>query len=94
MTAPQLLTPDEAALHLQVSTKTLRRMRDAGLPYVMLTAGTIRYRPDDLAEFVNNRTMTCHSARKPRASGTTISKSGVVDFMALAGRKTSSKPRR
>ena len=64
MTTHQLMTPDEAAAHLQVSTKTLRRMRDAGLPYVMLSVGTIRYRPDDLADFISSRTMTCHSARK------------------------------
>lgn len=43
-----LLTPDEAAATLRVSTKTLRRLRDRGLRYVMLTGGTIRYRTDDL----------------------------------------------
>ncbi|WP_175482078.1 helix-turn-helix domain-containing protein [Gemmobacter aquatilis] len=87
------MTPDEAAALLRVSTKTLRRLRDKGLPYVMLTSGTIRYKPEDLTSFIAGRTQQCHSAPKARASGTTTSRSGVVEFMALAGPRTSRKPR-
>ena len=63
MTARALLTPAEAAAQLNISEKTLRRLRDRGLRYVMLSAGSIRYKPDDLAAFVDARTL----APKPRA---------------------------
>ncbi|MGV8987775.1 MAG: helix-turn-helix domain-containing protein [Cypionkella sp.] len=86
-----LLLPSEAAGLLQVSEKTLGRLRNAGLKFV-LVGRSIRYRADDLESYIESR--TCHSAPKVRASGTTTSKSGVVDFMDLAGRKTSNKPRR
>lgn len=92
-TLPTLLTPAEAARHLTVSEKTLRRLRDEGLKFVRLRPGSIRYRLDDLDEFIRAKT-TCHSAPAPRASGTTTSRSGVVDFMDLAARKTSRRPRR
>ena len=88
----QLLTPDEAAGFLRVSTKTLQRLRNRGLPFVMLTSGTIRYKQQDLTSFIEDRT-ECRTARKARASGTTTSKSGVVDFMAVAAPKTMRKPR-
>ncbi|PVE47216.1 helix-turn-helix domain-containing protein [Pararhodobacter aggregans] len=91
-TAPELLTPDEAAGILRVSTKTLRRMRNRGLSFVMLTSGTIRYRLDDLTRFIEGQ--TCHTARKARATGTTTSKSGVVDFTAAAAQMTSKKRKR
>ncbi|WP_288997999.1 helix-turn-helix domain-containing protein [uncultured Gemmobacter sp.] len=93
MTTPTLLTPDEAAKILTVSTKTLRRMRDEGLKFVRLRAGTIRYRQDDLDAFIEAKT-TCHSAPKIRASGITTSRSGVVDFMDLAARRTLKRPKR
>ncbi|WP_084621166.1 helix-turn-helix domain-containing protein [Paracoccus aminophilus] len=87
-----LLTPAEAARALRISTKTLQRLRNRGLPFVMLTSGTIRYRPDDLTNFIEGHT-ECRTARKERASGTTTSKSGVFDFMALAAQKTMKRPR-
>ncbi|WP_412174816.1 helix-turn-helix domain-containing protein [Albidovulum marisflavi] len=88
-----LLTPDEAAAELKISTKTLRRLRDRGLRYVMLTSGTIRYRADDLAEFVSGKVQECRSEPRPAASGSTTSRSRVVDFSEAAARKTSRKPR-
>ncbi|WP_370656149.1 helix-turn-helix domain-containing protein [Paracoccus wurundjeri] len=92
--AGALLTPDEAADMLRVSTKTLQRLRGRGLPYVMITNQTIRYRPDDLENFIEGRIQQCRTARKTRASGTTTSKSGVVDFTAVAERTITRKPKR
>lgn len=89
-----LLTPVEAAKKLRVSTKTLARLRGRGnLPYVMLTGQTIRYKEEDLTAFIDGRTQQCPTARKARASGTTTSKSGVVDFTALAEQRTTKKRR-
>jgi len=85
-----LLTPSEAAMLLSVSEKTLGRLRQAGLKFV-LVGRSIRYRADDLETYVESR--TCHTAPKTRASGTMTSRSGVVDFMALAGPRISRKPR-
>ncbi|WP_367651976.1 helix-turn-helix domain-containing protein [Pseudorhodobacter sp.] len=89
----QLLTPVEAAALLQVSTKTLRRYHDRGLAFVMPSPGTTRYRADDIADFIAKATITCRIAPKIRASGTSTSRSQVVDFMALAGRRTSRPPK-
>ncbi len=93
MTAPALLTPAEAAARLKVSEKTLRRLRDRGLRYVMLSAGSIRYKAEDLVAFIEARSQECRSAPKTPASGTMTSSSRVVDFMALAGPKISKRPR-
>lgn len=90
----QLLTPTEAAAMLQVSTKTLTRLRSKGLAYVMLTGGTIRFRSDDLASFINNRTIQCHTVPKTRPTGTTTSRSGVVDFTEVAAQRTLKKRKR
>ncbi|WP_375263237.1 helix-turn-helix domain-containing protein [Palleronia sp.] len=91
MGAPRLLTPQEAAETLRVCTKTLQRLRSDGLRYVKL-GGKILYRPDDLDDYIEKRTIEeCRSERKGRGSGTTTSRSGVVDFTALVGRTTSKK---
>ncbi|MFN3314798.1 MAG: helix-turn-helix domain-containing protein [Hyphomonas sp.] len=90
---PVLWTPNEAAAYLKVSHKTLQRLRNRGLPFVMLTSGTIRYRADDLTNYVEECTQQCHTVRKARASGTSTSRSGVVDFTAVAGRTTMKKQR-
>ena len=92
MTTPILLTSDEAAAALQVSTKTLAKYRARGLSYVMLSPGIIRYRPDDLTDYIAKATQ-CHSAPKPRASGTMTSRSRVVDFTDLVAQKALRKPR-
>ncbi|WP_422386286.1 helix-turn-helix domain-containing protein [Paracoccus sulfuroxidans] len=85
-----LMTAEEAAGMLRVSTKTLQRLRTRGLPFVMLTPGTIRYRKDDIDAYLQEHT-ECHTARKARATGTMTSKSGVVDFTALAEQRTMRK---
>lgn len=92
MTLAPLLVSAEAAQILQVSEKTLGRLRKGGAIKFVLVGSQVRYRADDLESYIESR--TCHSAPKVRASGTTTSRSGVVDFMALAGRRTSKKPRR
>ena len=88
-----LLTAEEAATALSICTKTLRKIRERGLPYVTLPSGAIRYKLSDIENYIEGRTVTCHSAPKTRASGTTTSKRGVVDFMAHAAQKTTRKPR-
>ena len=93
MTPPALLTATEAAALLHISTKTLQRLRSRGLPFVLVSAGTIRYRPDDVAEFISEKTQ-CHTAPRPRASTITTSRSTVVDFTDLVERKASKPPRR
>lgn len=80
MTARALLTPAEAAAQLNVSEKTLRRLRDRGLRYVMLSAGSIRYKPDDLAAFVDARTL----APKPQAFKTGKGEAQIAGAIAAA----------
>lgn len=87
-----LLDAQQAADLLGVCTKTLRKIRHRGLPYVTLPSGAIRYKPEDIEDFIEGR--TCRSDQKPRATGITTSRSGVVDFMAHAERKTTRKPSR
>ena len=90
MTAPILLTSAEAAALLKVSTKTLQRMHSRGLTAVHLSSKSIRYRLDDINDFIEGK---CHTGPQIRASGTMTSRSKVVDFMDLAGRKITRKPR-
>ena len=51
-----LLTPEEAARRLRVSTKTLRQLRQAGeIRYVAVTERRIFYRPEDCDDFLERR---------------------------------------
>ena len=53
-----LMTPTQAADHLNMSAGTLeewRRRGDSGLRFVQVTARTIRYRRSDLDAFVDAR---------------------------------------
>ena len=88
---PLLWTPDEAAADLKVFHKTLQRLRNRGLPYVMISSGTCRYCPDDLTISIEDRVQQSPTALKARASGTSTSKSGVVDFTVVAARITTRK---
>ncbi|WP_083803430.1 helix-turn-helix domain-containing protein [Sagittula stellata] len=91
----RLLTSDEAAEYLRVSTKTLRKLRRSGLPFAEISPGCHRYREDDLAAYVAakviSETPPCRTAPKARASGTTTSRSGVVDFTEVVALKTSKR---
>ena len=52
----QLLTPADVAVILGISQNTLKRMRldKKGPPAVYLSARTIRYHPDKVAEWITN----------------------------------------
>jgi excisionase family DNA binding protein len=57
--AERLRTKREAAQYLGISVYTVEKlMRTAGLRYVKLTAGAVRFRDCDLAEFVEQRVRT------------------------------------
>ncbi|MFD2175809.1 helix-turn-helix domain-containing protein [Rhodobacter lacus] len=88
---PFLMTSSQAANFLAISERSLRRLRSTGLKYVVLGAGTIRYRRVDLESYIGES--TCHFAPRTRATGTMISKFGVVDFMEVVKPKTTRRPR-
>ncbi len=85
-----LFTPSEAAIQLGISERTLRKLRDErGLRYVLVSARTIRYRADDLDDYLEAQAtvkvpMQCQSrsAKKAHRTGTMISGSEVVGFKA------------
>ncbi|MGS4981700.1 MULTISPECIES: helix-turn-helix domain-containing protein [Pseudosulfitobacter] len=87
-----LLKPIEAATFLGVCTKTLQECRRNGLKYVKVAKGAIRYRADDLEEYIEAQTQ-CHSEPRRPVSINTTSSSGVIAFEDLAGRKTSRQRR-
>lgn len=57
-TIPKLLTEAEAAEILRLSPRTLRSLRSKGLiRYVCPTGNRIRYREDDIAEYIEQQTV-------------------------------------
>jgi excisionase family DNA binding protein len=51
-----LLSTEEAAAFLGISTESLRRLcRRKAVTFIRVTADEYRFHPDDLAEFVNSR---------------------------------------
>lgn len=88
---PFLMTSSQAAKFLTISERSLRRLRTMGLKYVVLGTSTIRYRRVDLESYIGES--TCHFAPRTRATGTMISKFGVVDFMEVVKPKTTRRPR-
>ncbi|WP_414714398.1 helix-turn-helix domain-containing protein [Sphingobium sp.] len=92
MTAPVLLTPEEAAERLHMCAKTLRRLRNEGLiRYVALTERKIRFRPEDCDAFLESRireSTPCPStSRQTRRSSSTTSNIVAADFTARRARK-------
>lgn len=88
----QLLTPKQAAAIFGVCTKTLQRMRSRGLRYVQITRGAIRYRTDDINDFIEKQSVTeCLSSPKTRSAANKVSRAGVVDFSEVIGRKAAKK---
>lgn len=83
----ELLTPEEAACRLRVSTKHLRQItRTGALRYVNIGCGdkrpTRRYTAEDLEAFLEGRTETCQSTAAPaKKSSRTTSCGKVVDFL-------------
>jgi excisionase family DNA binding protein len=54
--APELLTVAEVALRFKVTRRTIDRwIRDADLPHVRVTAGTIRVPADELDRWLEER---------------------------------------
>lgn len=56
----ELLTINEVAEALKISTKTLQRMRknnnDSYIPYVLIGESSIRYKALDLTNYINKNT--------------------------------------
>lgn len=82
-----LLTPEEAADRMRVSTKTLRQLRRLGLiRYVAITERKILYRPEDCAAFIASKVRADDPAAAPQPrprSRTSHRKAGnVVSFTA------------
>ncbi|WP_198007045.1 helix-turn-helix domain-containing protein [Roseobacter sp. CCS2] len=88
-----LLSPQETAEILGVCTKTLQNCRALGLRCVRVTRNAIKYRPDDVQAFIEERT-ECHSEQKRPASTNMTSSSKVVDFAEAVAPKTTKKLRR
>lgn len=84
MTAPALLTEPEAAEHLRVSSRTLRRLRQAGaIRYVAVTSRSVAYRPEDLQAFIEQRSQTCDQRAPTRRIRPVRQRQGeVIGFMA------------
>ena len=85
-----LLKPTDAAEILGVCVKTLQECRRSGLKYVKVARGAIRYREDDIQEYIRAKT-ECHSEPRKPASTNTTSSSQVIAFEDLVGRKTTKK---
>lgn len=67
MTHELLLTPEEAAERLRISTKTLRQFRQQGLiRYVAISERKILYRPEDCQAFAESRLKTDEPVTPPR----------------------------
>jgi excisionase family DNA binding protein len=82
--AEPLLTPEQAAERLRVSTKTLRQLRQRGLiRYVAVTQRKLLYRPEDCDAFVQSRLTVEEAPMLTRNRPTRRAKSGnVVSFLA------------
>ncbi|WP_446741054.1 helix-turn-helix domain-containing protein [Sphingomonas sp. ACRSK] len=83
----ELLTSEEAAERIHVSTKTLRQLRRNGhIRYVAVTDRKIRYRPEDCDEYLESRARKapgCPSTRgRVLRTGTSTSSGKVVGFTA------------
>jgi excisionase family DNA binding protein len=67
-----LITQKEAARRLGISTRTLERYRVTGTGPAFTRLGKlVRYRPEDLAEFVNSNRRRSTSEEQPSRSGAT-----------------------
>ena len=104
MTAPLLLTEQEAAEHLHLSPRTLRDLRSKGMiRYIRQSPRKIAYTPDDIAEFIAKHRRQdeppCPSTNPRKAtSGTTTSDSKVIGITARraahqSGMRNGTKPK-
>ncbi len=93
MNAPLLFTEQEAAAQLRLSTRTLRKARQAGELNFVQYGGSIRYSPADLARFVERNRVCPSTNAKARRSGNTASRSTVFDFEEARAARANAKPR-
>ena len=63
-----LLTTEQLSHHLQVSSQTVKLWRNEGMPVYINSGSTLRYRLDDVIEWLNNRG---ENGRKSRLDKTT-----------------------
>ena len=65
-----LLTPEQAAKRLHVSTKLLRRLRRQGdIRYIAITDRKIRYRPEDCEDYLESRVRQVQMPHHPQSNG-------------------------
>lgn len=87
MPEPSLLTRDQAASYLDISTDTLDRLRQAGkLKAAQLSSRIVRYRRVDLEEYIETQCQNTPSSRSPRLPTGTSSgaRLGVPDALRRA----------
>ena len=80
----RLLTADEAAARLDMSERTLRRIRQRGdIAYIALTERKFRYTPEDCDAYLAGcRRLDAPLMKPARAAGRTVVKRSMhVDFM-------------
>ncbi len=69
----ELLKPADAAARLHISERTLRELKRTGaVRYVAVSGRSIRYRPDDLADYINSR-VRCDDQQPRRVSRRSVS---------------------
>lgn len=97
----RLIGLEDAATYLGVCERHLRKIiKDGKIKYVDLgtkSRPAYRFRPSDIDEFINGRTMIC-KPKLPASSnevklGTTTSNYEVIDFVALHASMTVAKPK-
>lgn len=77
--ADELLSPQDAAKRLMVSERTLRDLKSRGaIRYVAVTGRRIRYRPEDIADFVTSRVRCDEQVEQPKSSKRRASVSGAA----------------
>ena len=86
-TIERLLTPEQAAEFLAVSTRQLRDLADAGhLAFVNIGLGerpTRRYLPADIAAFIESRRVAPELREQARATIKSSTAFKIADFAAL-----------
>lgn len=86
-TIERLLTPEQAAEFLAISTRQLRDLADAGyLAFVNIGLGerpTRRYLPADIAAFIESRRVAPELRERARATIKSSTAFKIADFAAL-----------
>lgn len=93
MTAPILLTEDQAAQALHVCARTLRKARQSGDLSFVRIGRTVRYSESDLAQFIERSRECLSTNARVRRSGNTRSRSTVLDFEEVRAKSIAGKPK-